>query len=207
MEEKNYIVEDLKNIFKDVPDPILRWVIGLSMAANDLALSVKLMKNYEDLAPESHYFFRLSLSHLREVANFVKRYSKNNGIQDFLKSLDAETQQMYSEITETLIPLEQGGITKDILLPIRNSCFHYPSEDGSLFKDWPGVLKELTEIEVRFDKNDKTILGTRYIFADVVVSKKVNNCLSKETTDKISYIAFHTVQFVDRVLHFLKNKK
>jgi len=51
---------------------VIMLIIALSMAANDLTLLSKLIRQSEDEA-ESRYFFRLSFSHLKEIARVIKK--------------------------------------------------------------------------------------------------------------------------------------
>ena len=206
MKKSDYVVEDLGNIFKNIPDSVLRWIIALSMAANDLVLNVKMMRHFDDLPPESHYFFRLSLSHLREIAKILSSYNKMEEIRYFLRCLDKETRKIYKKITKLLVPFEESSITKKVLVPIRSYCFHYPREKDKEYKDWPAFLKTFSKIGVRFNKNEESVMRTRYLFVDHIVSDKVNKHLSKDITDKISYVAFYVVEFVDSILAILKSK-
>lgn len=202
-----YDYEDLKNIFDNLSDFELRWIIALSMAANDLTLLLKLIKQYNDAA-ESDYFFRLSFSHLREIAKVINSSQKNSEIQCLLKSMDSETQTVYKKISDSLLPFEDGSLTKDILKSTRDECFHYPDilGDREEFKDLPKILKALDQKKVRFDKENNTILGRRYLFADDAVGFSVNKRLSKLIVDQISIVAVSIMQFIDHLLAFLKTK-
>ncbi len=202
-----YRAVDLGNIFDDVPDVVLRWITALAMAANDLGLDIKHIREYGDHV-EAHYFFRLSFAHLREIAKVIGKGDRNKEIRSFLEKLDGDTQVLYKDIVKSIGQFNNGGLTKDVLRPIRNECFHYPDINGreSSFKDLPKLLKALEKKRVRFSETDKSMLGHRYLFADAVVGFTVNSRLSKEVVDQISNVVMKIIQLVDYSLDYLKRQ-
>jgi len=193
---------DLKNIFRDLDNHVVRWIVALAMAANDLSLNVKFMRHYNNNA-ESFYFFRLSFAHLKEIAVVINDAEKNEQIRSFLKNLDSDTKGLYQNIVKTLVPYIDGSISKDVLGSTRNECFHYPDIEGmeESFKELPKIINALDRKEVRFD--DTLILNRRYIFADWVVGHMMNARLSSEKINNISYIVMDIIGFVDHVLEYL----
>ena len=129
-------------------------------------LNVRLTKEYGDQA-EANYFFRVSFAHLREIAKVVGNSKGNKVIKRFLNNLDAKTQDVYQDIVQSLGQFSDGSITKGILFPVRNECFHYPDINGNeeSFKELPKILNTLDKKEVRFSETEKSPLGTRYLFA------------------------------------------
>ena len=203
-----YKTIDLGAIFKELDDSVIRWLIALAMATNDLSLNVRLTKEYGDQA-EAHYFFRVSFAHLREIAKVVGNSKGNKVIKRFLNNLDAKTQDVYQDIVQSLGQFSDGSITKGILFPVRNECFHYPDINGNeeSFKELPKILNTLDKKEVRFSETEKSPLGTRYLFADATVGVMMNKRLSKEAIDQISHIVIKLIQFVDHSLEYLKKLK
>lgn len=203
-----YEIIDLGDIFKELDDSVIRWLVALAMTANDLSLNWKLTKEYGDQA-EAHYFFRVSFAHLREIAKVVGESKRNKKIKCFLDHLDIETQVIYQDIIQSLGQFSDSSVTKSVLLPVRNECFHYPDINGKeeSFKDLPKILTAIDKKEIRFSEADKSILGHRYLFADAVVGFSVNSRLSTELVDQISHIVIKIIQFVDRSLDYLKRSK
>jgi hypothetical protein len=179
------------------------------MAANDLSLNVSLIRQYGEQG-EGLYFFRLSFSHLREIAKRINEAQKIQPIQCFIQTLNTETQDIYRNISTSLAYFDDGSLTKDTLKPIRDECFHYPDMNSNNnpkdFKDLTKVLIALDKKEVRFLGNEESNLGQRYLFADAIAGYTVNSRLNKDIVDQISRIAFSIIQFVDHVLAFLKDK-
>jgi len=203
-----YSVINLGNIFDGLDDSVIRWLVALAMTANDLTLNVKLSRRYADEA-EAFYFFRVSFGHLKEIATIVTQSERNGKITTFLGKLDYETQSVYQEIVKLLTPFDEKSISKNVLSPVRNECFHYPDIEGKedSFKDLSKVLKALDKTEVRFSNKDKTALGCRYLFADAVAGHAVNSRLSPEIVDQISHIVIKIMQFIDHSLDYLKKLK
>ena len=203
-----YEVIDLGDIFKGRDDSVIRWLVALAMTANDLSLNVKLIKEYGDQA-EAHYFFRVSFAHLREIAKVVGGSKGNKKIERFLDNLDTETRVVYQDIAQSLGQFSDSSVTKGVLLPVRNECFHYPDINGKekSFKNLPKILAAIDKKEVRFSVADKSILGHRYLFADAAIGFSVNSRLSTELVDQISRIVIKIIQFVDYTLDYLKRSK
>jgi len=204
----HFKIIDLGSIFNDLDELIVRWLVALAMATNDLSLNLKLTREYGDQA-EAHYFFRVSFAHLREIAKVVGESKGNEIIKRFLDNLDTETQGVYQDVVQSLGKFSDGSVTKSILFPVRNECFHYPDINGKeeSFKDLPKILRSLDKKEVRFSETDKSILGSRYLFVDATVGFMVNSRLSKEAVDQISHIVIKLIQFVDHSLEYLKRLK
>jgi hypothetical protein len=204
-----YQTTDLGNIFNGLDDSIVRFIVALAMAANDLSLNVSLIRQYKEQG-EGLYFFRLSFSHLKEIAKLINEAQKSQPIQCFIPKLDTETQNIYRNISASLVLFDNGSLTKDTLKPIRDECFHYPDVNSNnnpkYFKDLIKILIALDKKEVRFLENEESNLGHRYLFADAIAGFTVNSRLNKDIVDQISRIVFSIIQFVDHVLAFLKDK-
>lgn len=118
-----------------------RWILALMAAVNDVnyvngTLVDKLSGSSNGF--EAIYFFRLSVSHLREaiqlfvgkrvpVPKEIKRILDNDlsdGAKEQLKHLIAETQE--------------GSMLQSVLFPIRNATFHYADLAGK----FTAVLQE-----------------------------------------------------------------
>ncbi len=202
-----YKAVDLGNIFDGVPNAVLRWIAALAMAANDLSLNIKHIREYGDHV-EANYFFRLSFAHLREIAKVIGEGARNKEIKSFVEKLDKDTQVIYEDIVNSIGQFNERSLTKVVLRPIRNECFHYPDINGreAYFKDLPKLLKALEKKRVRFSETDTSMLGHRYLFADAVVGFMVNSRLSKEVVDQISNVAMKIIQLVDYSLEYLKRQ-
>lgn len=202
-----YQTKDLGDIFDDLDDSVVRFIVALAMGANDLNLNVSLMRQYEGQG-EGFYFLRLSFSHLREIAKCMGEAQKSRLIKCFITKLDTETKNIYSDISVSLASFDNGSVTKNILKPIRDECFHYPdvntNNNPKYFKNLIQILKTLDKKEVRLLENDESILRQRYLFIDAIIGSIVNLQLNKDIVDKISQITFSVIQFVDHVLAFLK---
>ena len=208
MTNDNYKIIDLELNFDHVDDAIIRWIIALSLASNDISFCHRLILKYID-CEESVYLLRLSFSHLREIAKIIGDSKSNEKIKCFLEKLDPETKQVYSDIVDLLGSFDNGDLAKEVLKNIRDVSFHYPRICGGYEFDEkvPQILKALDKKQVRFSRQDTSMLSVRYLFADCVVGFKTDQHLSKEIVDKVSESAFKIIQFVDHVLNYLKTRQ
>jgi hypothetical protein len=199
--EDAYSIIDLGDFFDDKPESVVRWLVALSMAANDLSFCGKLTREYGERPAECHYFFRLALSHLREIAITVGQAEQNKDVQIFISQLGAETRQVYDTMVVGLSRFDVGSLSKDVLMPIRSECFHYPDIKGEepSFENLPEKLKGLDKKEIRVPNQGPPILKNRYLFVDLIVSSATNDRLSKEDVDLISTLTVSICQFVDHV--------
>lgn len=68
-------------------------------------------------------------------------------------------------------------------------------------------VRALKRISVWLDKNDRSIMGTRYKFIDVLLSQRINMGLSKETVNQSASLAANLFSFVDYVFEYLVKKR
>lgn len=201
MMNENKIV-NLAGIFDHVDDLVVRWLTALAMAANDLSLLTKLLKDYEG-KPEASYFFRLSFGHLKEIAKVVGQAHNKDSIIKFLEEVDQRTRESYKELSEALSDFSERSLARSILSPIRNEAFHYPDIGSNrLFSNLVDQLKFNKKVEVS-SSEDKTILGQRYLFADSVCGVGSEKYLTEERLKHISSIAVEVMVFVDASLDYL----
>lgn len=202
--------KDIGRIFQEVEPLVTRWAIMLAMAANDLSLCCnKINSNPPDY--ERHYYFRLAMSHLRECAKSIADYDRKEAISDFIKSLDGQTSELYKELQAVLKPYEDGSISKEVLKPLRDSTFHYPNAKGEHCKELVDDINALGELLVEFDENNDSILKTRYIFIDTLISHKFDKLIESQgaenTVNKLVIITEALLRFVDYILAHLKEHK
>jgi len=196
---------EIEGIFDDVEPEIIRWIFALAMAANDISYGAKKIRDVEDY--EQIYLFRLGFAHLREIAKVVGHTRKNDSIQAFILNLETEAQNTYKKIEEFLSSYDNDGFVQKILKSPRDETFHYPDIKG---KSWSSLVEDvraLGKISVWFDKNDKSIMGTRYRFIDVLLSQRINKGLSKETVNQSASLAAHLFSFVDYVFEYLVKRR
>ena len=194
---------EINNILRILSDEDALYVLGLSLAANDLASNLEALKRFPD--SENMYFFVTSLSIVRELAKLLV---KMDGAQ-FLEQLSDNSNDLLGEIKKELVPFEEGSLVKSILKPLRDITFHYnynsstPSErsiiDTALFK-----LKTKDAIEVGFVKDGTSALEQRYIYADTFRTDMIKQLLNEGLVSKITVLTVNIVAFVDSLLANLK---
>ncbi len=204
MENFDEITVD-SSIFIDVDPVIIRWVVTMAMAANDLSYGAKKIKGAQDY--EMFYFFRLGFAHLREIAKVVGEAKNDTKIQAFIRKLNEEAQGTYKKIEELLGPYDKNSFVQKNLKNPRDETFHYPDIKGELWDSLPEDVKALGRISVRLDKHDKSIMGIRYRFIDILLSQRINKDLSKDIVDQSAKPVVHLFEFVDYVFEYLVKEK
>jgi hypothetical protein len=197
-----------KNFFTKEDPAIVRWIVALTMATNDLIFcSNKIRGTQVDY--EHMYLFRLALAHTREIAKVVGEAKKNENIKSFVSVLPTEAKEKYLEITNFLGTYEDGGIVKGVLKLPRDEVFHYPDIKGAQWNSLVDDIMALGQITVEMSKSDQSIMGVRYRFIDDLLWARVHQGLSGEIVNQLSVITVNLFDFIDRVFEYLvtKNEK
>ena len=193
---------DVGKIFSNREPVFIRWVVALAMAVNDLSFLANKIRDTQD-DYEKFYFFRLALAHLREIAKVVGESWQNKIIKTYILELNSEAQGVYKKIAENLERYDDQSLVKKALKAPRNETFHYPDIKGDFWPSLSEDVKKLDEILVEFNKNDRTIMGTRYKFIDVLISQRINKSLSKDLVGQLSGITVDLISFVDYIFEYL----
>ena len=195
------------NIFKELDNEHSLYIMGLSLASNDLTINLDSLNHYP--ASENIYFFSNSISIVREVASLLVDIDKSNFKQVYSK----HTKDLYKNLKSDLLPFHDGSIVKSTLKPIRDFTFHYnlnKFKEHEVLNAITNKVKELDQIEIGFNPVDETVLGQRYTFADTFRTDVTNKYLNKEIVSNLSSIAVNIGNFVDSLMHDLShdsNKK
>lgn len=190
------------NIFKELDSELSLYIMGLSLASNDLTINLDSLKHYP--ASESIYFFSNSISILREVASLLVNIDKSNLKRFYSK----DTIFLYEDLKTDLLPFHDSSIVKSTLKPIRDFTFHYnlnKFKENDVLNVMMNKIKELDQIEIGFNPDDETVLGQRYTFADTFRTEFTNNYLSKEIVSSLSTITVNIGNFVDSLMRDLSH--
>lgn len=198
-------------------DDLGRWVMALSIIRNDIALTnhyliQAMKKSGDDLSPDSVYFFRLVISHLREAFRCQQYYETQFIIvKQFINTLDNESKNIYDNKLYPLYNPWNNSFIEKIARPIRNTFIHYPNKEED-DKDLKMCLSRLVDHfgSVSYDSNS----GTRYLFCDDVCSNLVGNVVDGDMTrvkneiiTKIGDICIDLITFIDKVIEAYAIKK
>jgi len=190
------------NIFKELDSELSLYIMGLSLASNDLTINLDSLKHYP--ASESIYFFSNSISIVREVASLLVEIDKSNLKQFYSQDTDV----LYKGLKSDLLPFHDGSIVKSTLKPIRDFTFHYnlnKFKDNEVLNAVINKVKESNQIEIGFNPVDETVLGQRYTFADTFRTEITNQYLSKDIVKKLSSITVNIGNFVDSLMRDLSH--
>lgn len=193
---------DVGKIFSDREPVFIRWVVSLAMAANDLSFLANNIKSAQ-VDHEKFYFFRLASAHLREIAKVIGESRQDEIIATYISKLDNEAKTTYKKIEKRLGSYDNQSLVKNILKVPRDEIFHYPNIKGDFWPSLSEEVKSLDKILVEFSQNDKTILGTRYKFIDVLISQRINKGLSKDLVGQLSAVTVDVISFVDSIFEYL----
>jgi len=197
---------DFKDKLKDCSDTIIRFVVSLAMAANDLIICHKRIQssNSDD---EMNYLFRQSISHLREVAKFIKGAKENDEVKILLESVHADVYKHWESLLKNISTFEDDSLSRSVLKPIRDITFHYPDINGEYYPELPKVFRALDKVEVKFVKGGSTLVDQLYLFAECTRGFLVNAKLSKKIVRILSFVTVDLAVIVDGVLEHLHNNK
>jgi len=202
---KKYQKGTFKNIFKILDDKASLWLIGFCLAVNDILLCREAMDKHED--EEKEYYFATALSILRELAKIVNFVEETN-----IKTYFSEyTNRLFITLESDLKPFEVNSLTKGTLKPIRDYTFHYnylelKQDDYNKLRPFLEQLKNDSELSVRINPKDSSIMRHRYTFADFFRRKYVNSLLSGNLVSKIVDVTGSAVGFTDSILYDLSKK-
>jgi len=198
------LTKDYGDFISGLPDSVIRWILVLCMAANDITLSTRLIREHGETSAEAAFFHRMVISFLRELANSIHTYENVVEVYDFLGRLDNETQGHYNALLAELRSFDEASLAKNVLKPIRDISFHYPDGQGKDFIECVAIFKALDKKEVRFSADEKLgPLGHRYLFADLVSGQRVFEVLDTQKVDRISRLVISLMGFVDHTMDFL----
>ena len=175
--ESKYKAGVTDNVFKNLSEEHSLFLMGLSLASNDLFINLDTFKHYP--ASESNYFFAICISILREVALLVVDIKKT----DFTQQFSSNTNELFEKLISELAPYNDDSLVKSSLRPIRNFTFHYnlnKQEEKDLMISMINNVKSLKDIDIGLDPNENSALGQRYMFADTFRADFINNFLSKD---------------------------
>lgn len=149
-------------------DEVGRWVLVLTLARNDLALTRTQLVEAFDKDRTALHWSRLLAGHLYEIAYFLRREALRPAIKEFARTLPKKPAQVYRELLRP--DFLKGRLEGD-----RERIFHYPSADKDA-KDKGGpalhaALKAVRDLEaalmVKWGENGK-VEDMRFDFADQV---------------------------------------
>ena len=140
----------LKFIFREAfpsTSRLGRFAATIAMISNDLTqtnntLLEKIKAAEVDKAAERMFFFWVGASQYREAVKFIEESLREKDIQDFMKSLPKEAQEIFIKIRESYEPWNDLFVKK-VAKPIRDDLFHYPKTEDERWEE------TLTDLETR----------------------------------------------------------
>lgn len=186
-------------------DEAARWVLVLTLARNDLALTrARLIEAFGKNRSALHWS-RLLTGHLYEIAYFLRREAVRAVIKDFAKTLPPKVAMVYSELLRP--DFLKGRLEGD-----RERIFHYPSADKEAEdKSGPALhtaLDAVRDLEAALKVEwgeDGKVKDMRFDFADqVAVQFAMADFGNTESEQKKSIEAVRNesakvIQFADNV--------
>jgi hypothetical protein len=188
--------QEIENFLKKINDEQALYFLGLTLAANDLALNVDALNKFP--SPENIYFFTISISIIREVASLIKNINSSELSKTFSEISRVKIKKLESDLAS----FENFSLTKSTLKPVRDHTFHYnymKSNERSKISSCLYQLREKKSLEVGLIPDTRNILAQRYLFADEFRSNFINQFLSESVVTKISTIAVDLIAFVDSI--------
>ncbi len=149
-------------------DEVARWVLVLTLARNDLALTRARLIEAFDKDETALHWSRLLAGHLYEIAYFLRREATRPVIKDFAKTLPPKAAKVYGELLRP--DFLKGRLESD-----RERVFHYPSADKeaedksgpALYDALHAVRDQEAALEVKWGKDGRPE-NMRFDFADRV---------------------------------------
>lgn len=195
--DSKYTQVEVDNVFKKLNDKQSLYLIGLSLASNDLVINNDSINRYPD--SENGYFFSNSISIIRELAALVVAIDNSDLTQKFSDC----TNDLFRQLKSDLMPFDDESLVRKVLKPIRDISFHYNFIKLGEMDEIKSVLNQLREennISVGLLQDEKSILGQRYTYADSFRTNTTNQFLTTEIVSKISKVAVNVGTFVDSLV-------
>ena len=192
--ESKYEPKVVGNVFKALNDEQSLYLMGLSLAFNDLVINHDSLSRYPK--NENGYFFLNSISIIRELALLVATIDNSDLTQKFSEN----TKNLFELLKSDLIPFHNESIVKKVLKPIRDFSFHYDftkSAESGKIKPVLSQLRKESKISIGLIQGESSILDQRYTYADSFRIDVTSQFLTTETVSKISIIAVNVASFVD----------
>ncbi len=196
------IIHDFDNFVKYFDDELASVVLSLVICANDLKICLDLIFTEKNEFPhKANYFFKLAISHLRELATVVGK--KGELVQNFLQRHNDKTLlESWKILEDNLANYE--GLVKDVLKEVRDDAFHYEYS-----KETVSALKNFDKLQVAYQKKGvfkENPIGQVYLFGHKVSGTIMNVHLDKKSVQKMSEASSNLFTFVDSLLHIAQQE-
>jgi hypothetical protein len=201
--ESKYKPKVIDNVFRSLNDEQSLYLMGLSLASNDLAINLDSLDRYPD--NERIYFFSNSISILRELAKLVVAVDKSDLTQMFSK----DTKDLFELLKSDLLAFDDASLTKTVLKPIRDVSFHYNLTKSNEIDKIKSVLSQIRKehnISIGLSQDESSPLGQRYAYADSFRANVTDQFLTADIISKISGVAVNVLSFVDSLVNDLIGK-
>jgi hypothetical protein len=201
--ESKYKPKVIDNVFRALDDKQSLYLMGLSLASNDLAINLDSLDRYPD--NERIYFFSNSISIIRELAHLVVEVDKSDLTQMFSK----ETKGLFELLKSDLVAFDDASLAKTVLKPIRNVSFHYNLNESNEIDKIKSVLSQIRKehnISIELSQDESSPLGQRYAYADSFRTNVTHQFLTADIVSKISAVAVNVLSFVDSLVNDLVGK-
>jgi hypothetical protein len=201
--ESKYKPKVINNVFRSLNDEQSLYLMGLSLASNDLAINLDSLDRYPD--NERIYFFSNSISILRELAKLVVAVDKSDLTQMFSK----DTKDLFELLKPDLLAFDDASLTKTVLKPIRDVSFHYNLTKSNEIDKIKSVLSQIRKehnISIGLSQDESSPLGQRYAYADSFRANVTDQFLTADIISKISGVAVNVLSFVDSLVNDLIGK-
>jgi hypothetical protein len=201
--ESKYKPKVIDNVFRLLDDKKSLYLMGLSLASNDLAINLDSLDRYPD--NERIYFFSNSISIIRELAHLVVEVDKSDLTQMFSK----DTKGLFELLKSDLVAFDDASLAKTALKPIRDVSFHYNLTKSNEIDKIKSVLSQIRKehnISIGLSQDESSPLGQRYAYADSFRTNITNQFLTADIVSKISTVAVNVLSFVDSLVNDLVGK-
>jgi hypothetical protein len=201
--ESKYKPKVIDNVFRALDDKQSLYLMGLSLASNDLAINLDSLDRYPD--NERIYFFSNSISIIRELAHLVAEVDRSDLTQMFSK----DTKGLFELLKSDLVAFDDASLAKTALKPIRDVSFHYNLTKSNEIDKIKSVLSQTRKehnISIGLSQDESSPLGQRYAYADSFRTNITNQFLTADIVSKISTVAVNVLSFVDSLVNDLVGK-
>ncbi len=195
--ESKYKPHNIDNVFRSLNDDLALYIMGLSLASNDLAINLDALIRYPEV--ENGYFFSNSISIMRELATLMIEIKKTRLPNEFSDG----TKSLFETLLSELESFADGSLVKSTLKPLRDISVHYnlnKSDEVGKLKSVLNEIKDQSRINVGFTEATGAPNDQRYLYADEFRAKVISKFLDEKITSKISHVAASAVKFVDSIL-------
>lgn len=193
-------------------DSLSKWALKITMARNDLFHAHSRLLDDDD-KPTIHeglsfYFFRISVSHFREILKLIDYFRDDAKVIDLISKISVEARQHYEVLLKLSATFrDESSFFSKVLVPIRNHTNHYYDLSNSKNYDvqLSNQMYKLQDLSTNFKVHGTKRFETVLAFADqasfhMLFGEDINDEEYRATLRELSGYMTSFIAFADEAI-------